>query len=561
MREATGGTEGSGSGGGSGTQEGGYAQNVLAYQRGVEYSAAALGYGEASLGYGAAPLGYDAPPADDKYGAAYSAAGVKSIDKISASDAKNQSMGTLFKKVRMKPLPKLPSGVEESVEILPMAASRSSNSCVIDKESMSYQLLDGASDSDSDGADTLPSLPQTALQEVVTICWSLAVPGIVKEVCVRGHSFVEPGDALVRVDVSPQLHRAIYLQAADRSVVTTNRASQALNVEFQSLSEKLVASMVSGAFLTDRSETLETCKKLEGVVRDFMETARTYGRVIINELGVPYEDKTIRPLGMGGVLGGEKFLVRGVLFKTPKADSELFKQFGESKNRDEMFIAHKVQGHELKGLKAYFGWFFQRGLLGKVSFPLTALIDFKGYRITAMTLLPIDKNSLVYGSQDAGSECIVKDEIPEWSALVREASMGMGLKPHWVRNGAGEREIASCVDLEGHKGKDGRMYLIDFSRALPPAAKDKEALPVGDRCLPSATKQRRRSNAPSESCVCVWGMSPRLAFLADPFSRLRFLGVSAKTGTHIDELFRATVHMHSRHFEVVDPPRKRCLIC
>jgi hypothetical protein len=141
-----------------------------------------------------------------------------------------------------------------------------------------------------------------------------------------------------------------------------------------------------------------------------------------------------------------------------------------------MLIANKVQGHELKGLKSYFGWFFNRGMIGLVNFPLTAIVDFKGYRITAMTLLPISGNqTLIYGSDDAGGECHVKNDIPAWSELIYEASLGLNLKPHHVINGRsmkGEAQIASCVDLEGHKGRDGRFYLLDFSRSLPPAFKD-----------------------------------------------------------------------------------------
>ncbi len=35
--------------------------------------------------------------------------------------------------------------------------------------------------------------------------------------------------------------------------------------------------------------------------------------------------------------------------------------------------------------------------------PLTAVIDFKGYRLIAMTQLPISSSTLVYGSADGGA--------------------------------------------------------------------------------------------------------------------------------------------------------------
>ncbi len=56
------------------------------------------------------------------------------------------------------------------------------------------------------------------------------------------------------------------------------------------------------------AKSLQSCADLERLARDFTETARTYGRVIISELHLPVEAKTVRPINMGGVLGGTKFL-------------------------------------------------------------------------------------------------------------------------------------------------------------------------------------------------------------------------------------------------------------
>jgi hypothetical protein len=154
-----------------------------------------------------------------------------------------------------------------------------------------------------------------------------------------------------------------------------------------------------------------------------METARTYGRVIINEMHLPVEEKSIRPVSIGGVLGGAKYIVRGIMFKTHNTSLELFKNWGETSHRDELYIAHKVQGHELKGvsatcravlhpssltsvtshhnktrhtqkLKAYFGWFFQRGMLDEVSFPLMTLIDFK-VALLLLLLLALSSSHLM----------------------------------------------------------------------------------------------------------------------------------------------------------------------
>ncbi len=79
---------------------------------------------------------------------------------------------------------------------------------------------------------------------------------------------------------------------------------------------------------------------------------------------------------------------------------------------------------------------------------------------------------------------------PRFSGVVERASLGLGLAQHHVVDGRGRKGeacVSSCVDLEGssrernlmwkflnqtgHLGKDGRFYLLDFSRAFPCAVK------------------------------------------------------------------------------------------
>ena len=80
-----------------------------------------------------------------------------------------------------------------------------------------------------------------------------------------------------------------------------------------------------------------------------------------------------------------------------------------------------------------------------------------------MSILPIDKDTIMYGSSDAGRT--VHKKIPELNEKMLSASEFLNLKPHVV----GKSEIlASVGDLEGHLGRDGRYYILDFSRAFPP---------------------------------------------------------------------------------------------
>ncbi len=138
----------------------------------------------------------------------------------------------------------------------------------------------------------------------------------------------------------------------------------------QNLAEELSASFFSG--IRNEARMSRVCAELERVSRNFFQVASRYAQVIISEMHLPLESRSVRPLKMGGVLGGHKYIVRGILFKF--ANGDIFSDYP-----DPLYVANKVQGHELKGLRAYFGWFFNRGLVGTAgcSFPLAALIDYK----------------------------------------------------------------------------------------------------------------------------------------------------------------------------------------
>ena len=52
------------------------------------------------------------------------------------------------------------------------------------------------------------------------------------------------------------------------------------------------------------------------LVNDFQAACESYARVIVSEVSLPMEQKTIKPLtDSNGVLGGEKFLVNDLFIK------------------------------------------------------------------------------------------------------------------------------------------------------------------------------------------------------------------------------------------------------
>ena len=204
---------------------------------------------------------------------------------------------------------------------------------------------------------------------------------------------------------------------------------------------------------------VETNEGLMRLANDFLLSAELYGRTIISEIFLPHSQKTIKPAtdSFGGVAGGEKYVVRDIYFKFGLDIKGLY---------DGDANAAKAAGHELKGIMAYHNCF-----LKNIHLPLTAVIDYRGFRLTAMSRLPVTNRSLIYGSADAGQT--VHNDMPEFEDLMERAARKLNLAEHTV---AGQR-IYSAFDVEGHH-VSGRFYLLDLARTFPPELALKEDRPT-----------------------------------------------------------------------------------
>lgn len=211
----------------------------------------------------------------------------------------------------------------------------------------------------------------------------------------------------------------------------------------------------------DMAETNDTMKleKMEVIAKiaqDFVSTAVLFGRIIISEVFMENESKTFKPsVGTGGNAGGEKYILNGILFKFAVDWKGIY-------TSDE--YAMKAASHELKGLESFLD--FSPG----VRVPLICLIDYLGFRLIALSLLPINGATLVYGSDNAGHTVSSEDE----AGNMRRAGEALKLKEH----DAGQREgftamIPFPADIEGHIGTDNRFYVLDLARLMPPTAPDK----------------------------------------------------------------------------------------
>ncbi|TRY92541.1 hypothetical protein DNTS_024548 [Danionella cerebrum] len=135
--------------------------------------------------------------------------------------------------------------------------------------------------------------------------------------------------------------------------------------------------------------------------------------------------------------------------------------------------AHTAPTNDLNGVRAYSAVDVE-GLytLG------TVVVDYRGYRVTAQSIIPgilerEQEQSVIYGSIDFGKTVV---SHPKYLELLEKTSRPLKVQRHSVLN---EKETAvelcSSVECKGIIGNDGRHYILDLLRTFPP---DLNFLPV-----------------------------------------------------------------------------------
>lgn len=101
----------------------------------------------------------------------------------------------------------------------------------------------------------------------------------------------------------------------------------------------------------------------------------------------------------------------------------------------------------------------------------TVVIDYRGYRVTAQSIIPgilerEQEQSVVYGSIDFGKTVLTHTKYVD---LLNKAGQQLKILPHHVLNDKNEMiELCSSVECKGIIGNDGRYYILDLLRTFPP---------------------------------------------------------------------------------------------
>eukprot|EP01118_Nematostelium_gracile_P013720 TRINITY_DN5214_c0_g1_i1.p1 TRINITY_DN5214_c0_g1~~TRINITY_DN5214_c0_g1_i1.p1 ORF type:complete len:601 (+),score=151.75 TRINITY_DN5214_c0_g1_i1:486-2288(+) len=146
--------------------------------------------------------------------------------------------------------------------------------------------------------------------------------------------------------------------------------------------------------------------------------------------------------------GGTKYVQEGIVFKVALDTHGLY---GGSSN------SGKSAAHELKGINTLINL-----EIPNLCFPLFVVLDYRGFRVSAMSLLPIDKSSIIYGSPDGGLTYYYKNEL--LANKMETIGQLLNLKKHFAM----DHHVRMPIDLEAHLGKDGYFYIIDTARIMPP---------------------------------------------------------------------------------------------
>jgi len=101
----------------------------------------------------------------------------------------------------------------------------------------------------------------------------------------------------------------------------------------------------------------------------------------------------------------------------------------------------------------------------------TCVVDYKGYRVTAQTIIPgilerEQEQSVVYGSIDFGKNIRTTEKFLE---LLNKTTKKMHIVPHSIKDAKMESiKLESSIECKGILGNDKRHYILDLQKSFPP---------------------------------------------------------------------------------------------
>jgi len=137
--------------------------------------------------------------------------------------------------------------------------------------------------------------------------------------------------------------------------------------------------------------------------------------------------KQLNQKNIGGIAGGQKFEVHGIIFKFANDKEHNGQWVYGGKYRSDYF-ASKNLNNELRSLKVLYNLILKEL---KLNIPLMLIIKYLGFSLCAISKLPIHSKSLCYGSNDAGLN-IYNIDNGDLKMIISKISNYCKLKDHQV---------------------------------------------------------------------------------------------------------------------------------
>ena len=246
---------------------------------------------------------------------------------------------------------------------------------------------------------------------------------------------------------------------------------------WNTLYQRLFESVPSSPFDAARKQEAQ-----RALMEQFQLFSRNVVELIMEEIHLPaaaaadaaadpphLHSKFLPPLAVGGIAGGEKFLCNSILFKFARDWAGLFSEETMPGGGDA--AVQKSAANEIRAMNAIIQHDGALMLQAPLSLTLTCLVRVRGSVVICTALAPIQgRASLVYGSANAGKDIRDAADEPRVQRVVQQLADDWKLASHPVADASHRiHMLPLACDVEMHMSlSDGRLYLLDLARFLPP---------------------------------------------------------------------------------------------
>uniref|UniRef100_A0A8R1Y3J4 Clustered mitochondria protein homolog n=2 Tax=Onchocerca TaxID=6281 RepID=A0A8R1Y3J4_ONCVO len=215
---------------------------------------------------------------------------------------------------------------------------------------------------------------------------------------------------------------------------------------------------------------------IPGQIRDWNEELQTTHELPRETLAMAVVDGNVVAINPADEPRTHMYIWNNIFFSLGFDVKDHYKELGGDA------AAHAATSNDLQGAKAY------AQLDNSKLFTLgMVIVDYKGYRVTAQSIIPgilerEQEQSVVYGSVDFGKTVVSSEEYHD---LLSKPAEQLKILPHEVYGGKDDGKLIklySSFETKGIIGNDSRHYILDLLRTFPPDVNYLENAEVTDIC-------------------------------------------------------------------------------